>query len=200
MKYVSHWMKEEMHIPRLNNCVPAPYWNSTKNRLELGTVTMRVTVTRIPILNQFWQICLEWAKVHKTNLGMPKFGDFQMDHRCHSHHCVNTNHIVLSRICKLSEGVNTNFVRDKCVGPPFCKCGERGVPCLIPGINHKGYQCDELSVEDLVERKIIAQPKIFNKKKMKYLKVQSHIIISTIIMLLIAFHLDQNWMKRVKAL
>tara|TARA_B110001450_G_C17432563_1_gene404483 strand:+ start:159 stop:629 length:471 start_codon:yes stop_codon:yes gene_type:complete len=34
---------------------------------------------------------------------------------------------------------------------------------LIPGINHKGYRCDELSVEDL-ERFIFAQPKIFPKK------------------------------------
>lgn len=151
------------NIPRLKKAVPTPYWNSTTNRLELGTATMQVKVTRIPFLNQFWQICLQWAKVHKTNEGMPKFCDYQMDHRCHSGHCVNTNHIILSRLCKLSEGVNTNFVRDKCPGPPFCKCGERGVPCLIPGINHKGYRCDELSVEEL-ERKIIALPKIFPKK------------------------------------
>ena len=148
------------YIPRLKDSVPAPYWNNTKNCLELGTTTMYVTVTRIPFLNQFWQICLEWAKVNKTNEGMPKFSDFQMDHRCHSRHCVNTNHIVLSRRCKLSEGVNTNFVRDKCVGPPFCKCGERGVPCLIPGSHQKGYRCVEFSEEDLV-RMIIARPSIY---------------------------------------
>ena len=32
-----------------------------------------------------------------------------------SGHCVNPNHIVLLRRCKLLEGVNANFVWDKCV-------------------------------------------------------------------------------------
>ena len=144
---------------------------------------MKVLVTIIPFLNQYWQICLAYARAYKTNIGMSKFCDYQKDYRCHSHYCVNPNLIVLSRQCELSEGVNINFARDKCVGPPNCKCGERGVPCLIPGINHKGSNCDQISIRQL-ERKIIA----LSTKNIS----QCHINISTTIMLIIAFHLNQN--------
>ena len=77
---------------------------------------MTVKVNRIIFLNQYWQICKDYTAAYKTDKkGMPKFGDFQADHRCYSGHCVNPNHIVLSRRCKLLEGVNADFVWDKCV-------------------------------------------------------------------------------------
>ena len=114
-----------------------------------------------------------WAKVHKTNEGMPKFSNFQQDHLCHSHHCVNPNHIVFARMCKLLEDVNTNLVRDKCTGPLHCKCGERGVPCVIPGINHKGYRCEQLSLPALEEKSLRFQ-KCF-PTRVQYLTTQSQI-------------------------
>jgi len=105
-----------------------PMWDPVSKTVGVDFSKTNTTyIFRVVWLNHFFWIFRAYCLSTGTDKGAPKFDNYDTDHLCHNAQCKNPNHTAFSKRGR------DNQNRNGCVGPPYCRHGENGTSCTLPG-------------------------------------------------------------------